>query len=651
MLKIKILRILTLILAVLLAVFCGFASVRYLSFISNLETQTQDLRLAGFGPKSKQDPRIVIAAINEDTLSNFPYRSPVDRAFLAKLLTQLQEKGAKAIYLDVLFDQPTEPEKDALLKETLRTLKVPLIVGYTESKEILNDDQLSYIKDFVPVEQRAIVNLATDPFDGTVRWINRGDAKNQTVPFMVAQLTGQPWRVNRDEDKLTIQWRRSEKADEKSFATYPAHGLGVMPSEWIKDKIVMVGEIVTLTDKHRTPFSLLADDELGQMAGVEVFAHELSQVLDQRKVPTLNDQESLLFTLLFALIGLILGYFRKSVFLTFFLATTVLAGYWLGAISGFETGTPMLPLLSPSITFVTTIFLIEFILGKEDRERRKFVQSAFSRYLAPSIVKELIEDPNALTIQSKKRELSFIFTDIAGFTTLSEKLPVTELSKILNLYLEGMCSVIQKHNGIVDKFIGDSVMCFFNAPIDQPDHADKAIECALELDKFSEEFRKSLIVQNIDLGATRIGVHSGEAVVGNFGSKNRMDFTALGDTVNAASRTEGVNKYFGTRICVTQSTLDYITMHKHKFRIIGHVVLKGKVQPVDLFEPVTEEFALSEQFSLYKNAFDLLDQSNELALEKFEFIKTKYGEDSLVNFHIKRLKDGFKNALIVMEDK
>jgi len=339
------------------------------------------------------------------------------------------------------------------------------------------------------------------------------------------------------------------------------------------------------------------------------------------------------------------------VFLTFFLATTVLAGYWLGAISGFETGTPMLPLLSPSITFVTTIFLIEFILGKEDRERRKFVQSAFSRYLAPSIVKELIEDPNALTIQSKKRELSFIFTDIAGFTTLSEKLPVTELSKILNLYLEGMCSVIQKHNGIVDKFIGDSVMCFFNAPIDQPDHADKAIECALELDKFSEEFRKSLIVQNIDLGATRIGVHSGEAVVGNFGSKNRMDFTALGDTVNAASRTEGVNKYFGTRICVTQSTLDYITMHKHKFRIIGHVVLKGKVQPVDLFEPVTEEFALSEQFSLYKNAFDLLDQSNELALEKFEFIKTKYGEDSLVNFHIKRLKDGFKNALIVMEDK
>jgi class 3 adenylate cyclase/CHASE2 domain-containing sensor protein len=651
MFKTKILRLITSIFAVVLAVFCGFSSVRYLSFISAIETQTQDLRLAGFSPKSAQDSRIVIAAINEDTLSHFPYRSPVDRAFLANLLTTLQDKGAKAVYLDVLFDQPTEPDKDALLKETLRTLRIPLAIGYTTSKEILNADQMSYINDFVPAEKRAIVNLATDPLDGTVRWINMGDSHNQTAPFAVAQLTGRPWTVDPKEEKLTIQWKRPKNPDDKAFATYPAHALSVLPPEWIKDKIVLVGEVVTLTDKHRTPFALLADDDMGQMAGVEVFSHELAQVLDQRKVPTLSEKESLLLTVLFALLGLLLGYFRKSVFLTFFLAISVLAGYWLGAISGFEYGVPMLPLLSPSIAFVTTVFLIEFILGKEDRERRKFVQSAFSRYLAPSIVKELIEDPSALAIQSKKRELSFIFTDIEGFTTLSEKLPVTELSDILNLYLEGMCAVIQKHNGIVDKFIGDSVMCFFNAPMDQPDHADRAIECALELDSFSQEFRKSLIPRNVELGVTRIGVHSGEAVVGNFGSKNRMDFTALGDTVNAASRTEGVNKYFGTRIIVTQSTIDYTTRNKHHFRMIGHVVLKGKKQPVDLFEPVTEEFANSEQFALYKSAFNLLDQSSDMASEVFAALRVKYQYDSLVSFHINRLKNGFKDALIVMEEK
>jgi len=651
MLKAKILRILTLILAVLLAVGCGFLSVRYLSFIAHIETQTEDLRIAGFSPKSKQDTRVVIAAINEDTLSHFPYRSPVDRGFLANLLKSLDEKGAKAIYLDVLLDQPTELEKDEVLKETLRSLKTPLIVGYTSSKDILNDEQSNYMNAFVPLDQRAIVNLATDPVDGTVRWINTGDGKTLTVPFKIAQSIGKAWVSGSVDPRLTLQFRRSEQAQDKSFATYPAHAISVIPGEWIKDKIVMVGEIVTLTDKHRTPFALLADDELGQMAGVELFAHELSQVLDQRRVPALSDQESVLVTLLFGLFGLMLGYFRKSVFLTFFLATGVLIVYWIGSITGFEYGLPILPLIGPSIAFVTTVFLVEFILGKEDRERRKYVQSAFSRYLAPSIVKELIDNPSALAIQSKKRELSFIFTDIEGFTTLSEKLPVTELSELLNLYLEGMCSVIQRHNGIVDKFIGDSVMCFFNAPIDQPDHADRAIECALELDAFSEEFRKSLYVKNISLGATRIGVHSGEAVVGNFGSKNRMDFTALGDVVNAASRTEGVNKYFGTRICVTQSTLQYTTRNKHQFRMIGHVVLKGKVQPVDLLEPVTEDFAQSQQYLQYKTAFELLDQSSEQARAAFEDLATKFANDPLVKFHLKRLRDGFKNALIVMEEK
>jgi len=651
MLKSKILRILALALTVLFAIFLSFLSVRYLSILSHIEMQTQDLRLAGFSARVNQDPRIVIASINEDTLSQFPYRSPVDRAFLAKLLTDLQDKGAKAIYLDVLFDQPTEPEKDSLLKETIRSLKIPLIIGYTTSNEILDQDQMAYINDFVPENQRAIVNLASDAVDGTVRWINAGDSKNLTVPFKIAQSIDKPWTTHPKSDDLTIQWKRPIHSENPVFVTYPAHGVNVVPNEWIKDKIVMVGEIVTLTDKHRTPFALLADDQQGQMAGVEVFAHELSQVLDQRTVPNVSDEVAFLTTVIFSLLGLILGYFRKSVLLTFFLAIITITVYWLGAILGYESNIPMLPLLSPSLAFISTLFLIEFILGKEDRERRKYVQSAFSRYLAPSIVKELIDNPSALAIQSKKRQLSFIFTDIAGFTTLSEKLPVTELSDLLNEYLEGMCSVIQKYNGIVDKFIGDSVMCFFNAPMDQPDHADRAIECALELDSFSEQFRKTLLVKNIDLGETRIGVHSGEAVVGNFGSKNRMDFTALGDTVNAASRTEGVNKYFGTRICVTQATLKYMTKTEHQFRPIGHVVLKGKKQPVDFFEPVTDEFAKSEQFNAYQFAFELLDQSSEQGLAKFESLKLKYPDDPLVDFHLRRLRDGFKNALIVMEEK
>jgi class 3 adenylate cyclase len=279
------------------------------------------------------------------------------------------------------------------------------------------------------------------------------------------------------------------------------------------------------------------------------------------------------------------------------------------------------------------------------------VQSAFSRYVAPALVQRLVDNPEALKIEGEKREMTFIFTDIAGFTTLSESIEPERLSQILNAYLDGMCRQVARFEGTVDKFIGDAVMCIFNAPLEQEDHAQRAVACALAMDTFSENFRSEMAKEGIKLGMTRIGVHTGSAVVGNFGSQSRMDFTALGDTVNAASRVEGVNKYFGTRLAVTEETRKRVTADTVHFRPIAHVVLKGKVLPLTLYEAISVDFAKSVHCVQYLEAFDSLDAGSDSAKAKFTELSKQYPDDSLVRFHQHRIEQGIVGTTVVMDEK
>jgi class 3 adenylate cyclase len=201
----------------------------------------------------------------------------------------------------------------------------------------------------------------------------------------------------------------------------------------------------------------------------------------------------------------------------------------------------------------------------------------------------------------------------------------------------------------VDKFIGDAIMCIFNAPIAQADHPERAVKCAIELDHYAEEFRKRQNALDIPIGITRIGVHTGIATIGNFGSQTRMDFTALGDTVNTAARTEGVNKYFGTRICCTQDTVSKIT--HLSFRKIGDVVLKGKIESVGLYTPVLEEELNNGLYQDYLKTYDAITNAESGVLELVEQMCQKYPQDSLFQFHVNRIRSGVISPLIVMEDK
>ena len=645
-------RLANLCIAIGLAAMLGFALTHFVSLLHHLEVRTQDIRETGFSKRLPQDKNIVVVAINEQTLSQFAYRSPIDREFLSKLLKTLEAKEAKAIYLDVLLDQPTEPLKDAALKQTIQNLRTPLAIGYTESPEVVTSEQLDYLKGFFAASHRARVNLATDPFDGTVRWLN-SDSKNADealgVPFKLLHLMGkdQP----QAEKGTHVAWRRAHAEGEQAFAVYPSHAIEHLPADWFKGKLVMVGAVLSLTDRHRTPFASLQDEELGMMPGVVVLAHQTSMLLDHRKVNMPSSWEVAAVVVLFSLGGALLGWVRKSVSMTVLSGAGVVLVYWLLAFLQYDTMQWMLPLVAPTLSFVIAMFLSDVIMGKEERERRKFVQGAFSRYLSPAVVQQLVDQPDSLAIQGEKKVLSFIFTDIQGFTTLSEKISPDLLSKILNDYLEGMCAEIDKFEGTIDKFIGDSVMCFFNAPVDQEDHADRAVNCALALDAFCEEFRKRYRAEGIDIGVTRIGVHSGEAVVGNFGSSRKMEFTALGDTVNAASRTEGVNKYFGTRMCVTDDAVRNCRNLNVLLRPIGSIVLKGKVKSIVLYEPMPKSAITEEILRKYISAYSKVEQGIGAAEGEFEAMLQENPDDGLVKFHLARIRSGLITADVHMEDK
>ncbi|MBX9732348.1 MAG: adenylate/guanylate cyclase domain-containing protein, partial [Sphingomonas sp.] len=466
-----------------LAAIMATLAVQYLTFLSGLETTSRDLRVAGQSAPMPQSKDIVIAGLTEETVSQFAYRSPVDREFLANLIKTLEAKGAREIGVDVLFDQATEPAKDELLKKTIREAKVPLFISYSNSPNIVNEDQLAYLNDFVPERLRAGANLLKDPTNDSVRWIFPGQT-NPGMPLGFVRKAAKLIGINTPNTAPEIAWRPHPDSETPAFAVYPSHTIAFLPDEWFKGKVVLVGAILSITDRHRTPLAVLDDGDDGNMPGITVMAHGISQVMEGRSLKRLNLAGDIAITVMFALVGVGLGLLKRGAAFSFTIGGIFILLYWVGSFLGYSYGVPLVPLLAPTLALLLALWLMDVAIGRAERKQRQFIQGAFSRYVSPAVVSQLVDDPTALSIKGDRREVTFIFTDIASFTTLSEGLTSEALSEVLNAYLDGACSIILKYQGTIDKFIGDAIMAIFNAPISQPDHAERAVKCALELDVY-----------------------------------------------------------------------------------------------------------------------------------------------------------------------
>lgn len=624
-------------------------AVRNIDLLARLDTLVGDYQIAALSPPEPQDSKIVIAAINEDTLAQFPYRSPIDRGFLADLLTALAAKHPRAIGLDVLLDQPTEPAKDARLKRVLQTLPVPIAVSYATSSSIVNDSQGPYLDAYVPRNERAFATLATDSHD-TVRWLYPGGPGRdgryiESLPRAIASKAG----VSSSDDLVPIVWHGQPSEDEPAFNEYPSQIVAALPEIFFKDKIVLIGSDLSITDRHKTPFDVVASRDRAEMPGIVIQAHALSQLLDHRPQQDVGRLVNILVGLFCAGIGALLGWVNWPLTLRLGLASTFIVLFWIAGGALFYFGGKMIGLIVPTLSLAISLWATESLTGLEARRQREFIQGAFSRYVSPKVVEQLVKDPDKLALEGERRIMTFIFTDIANFTTMSEGIDGRELQLIVNAYLEGMTACVQKYDGMVDKFIGDAVMAIFNAPLDDPDHAQKAVECALAMDRFTMDFVARQKARGIPFGITRIGVHTGPAVIGNFGSNTKFNYTAQGDTVNIASRLEGLNKTFGTHISVSDATKRLC--HGIVFRPIAAVILKGKTVPVEVWEPMQPDTAQLNFLARYNAAFDKLKNGEPEALHLFETLHEELPNDPCVALHLERLQAGEQGIAVTQHEK
>ena len=412
----------------------------------------------------------------------------------------------------------------------------------------------------------------------------------------------------------------------------------------------IAGHILFLGSSAKGLLDLKVNPLGGTIPGVEIHAQLVEQMI--QKTYLLHPDWSSSATVLFLLVSWIilsLLVSRSSAMLLAFMAVGWIGITFTGSWMAFTKAKIFIDPLFPSIVLVAMYITGSFFRFLETERDRRWIRDAFSSYISPNLVRHLIENPKLLKIGGENRECSFVLTDLIGFTTFMENSDPTQVVGLLNEYIDEMLKIAFQYDATVDRIVGDSIALIFSAPVIQEDHASRAVNCAIALDEFARKFSADKQRQGILLGGTRIGVHTGMVIIGNFGGKTMFDYRALGDPINTCSRLETVNKHLGTRICVSRETADKSAGFIG--RPIGTLVLKGKRQGIETFEPLMREEIESPHIQDYIAAYDLMAQNNHCAKEAFAVLSNKYPSDPLARFHLERLEQGATGTVIIMEEK
>jgi len=385
------------------------------------------------------------------------------------------------------------------------------------------------------------------------------------------------------------------------------------------------------------------------MPGVVIHAHGLAQLLGGQGVRMLPPEQAIVLLLVMALIGSGLGRLGLPMWGKAAGAVGLIAAFWAGGFVLYGTTELFIPMVEPTLVFAAASWLTDLVIGRQMRQQRNFMTNAMSRVVSGKVVDELLRDPSKLSVAATRREMTYLFTDVAGFTTLAESITSDQLSTLLNHYLQGVCDEILQAEGTVCRFIGDAVFALWSAPIEQSDHAARAVACALAIDAHAEKFRLEQKELGLSFGKTRIGVHSGEAMVGFFGANDRMEYTALGDNVNLSARLESLNKFFGTRIAISEDTAAQAP--GMALRLTANAVVKGKTQPMKIYEPLTPAMIASGYAARYATAYAALEAAAPETPALFEALALEEPEDGVVGFHLERLRRGIIEQEVVLQEK
>ena len=407
-----------------------------------------------------------------------------------------------------------------------------------------------------------------------------------------------------------------------------------LPKGTFKDKIVLItASAAGLTDLRATPFSPVNP-------GVEIHANVIDNILSKKFLRSMDGRNERIYILLLAIVVGAITVSTKPH--TGFLLGTTLVSSVIGLHWKLFSYEWALPLVYPFVAMAGTylgVLLMKYIY--EEREKRH-IRSAFGHYLAPGVLEDILRSPDKLKLGGERRYMTVLFSDIEGFASLCEKLTPEEVSAILNEYLGQMMNCIKITGGTLDKFIGDAIMAEWNAPVFQEDHAARGCETALlmmeELRNLKEKWQK----ENKPPFNIRIGINTGEMVVGNLGSKEIFDYTVVGTEVSTSARLEPLNKDFSTYIAVSESTYREVEKHypgKFFFRILGRVVLKGTTVPLDVYELVDWKNTISkerlEAVEIYREGLGLFLKARfSDAKRMFQKAIEKYPQDGPSKMYI-----------------
>lgn len=323
----------------------------------------------------------------------------------------------------------------------------------------------------------------------------------------------------------------------------------------------------------------------------------------------------------------------------------VATGGWLA----FARAGLLLDSVYPMLSTLAAAIAVGFTAYWRTERDRRWIRQAFASYVSPNLVDHLVARPDSLRLGGERRVCSFVLTDIAGFTALVEGQPPERLVALVNAYLAEMLAIAFRHDGTIDRIVGDSVAVMFAAPVDQPDHAARAVACAIAMDVFARQFAAEQRAAGLAVGDTRIGVHTGPVIVGNFGGAGRLDYRALGDPINTASRLESANRHLGTRLCVSGDTV--AACPDFTGRPIGRLMLVGKSEPVMAWEPLLPAEAARPTMQAYAEAYSLLDAGDTAAPAAFAALHAQAPDDPLIALHDDRLRRGESGTLVVLGAK
>lgn len=534
------------------------------------------------------DSRIIIISIDNESVARIG-QWPWPREVFAKALQNLSAENPLVVGIDVIFSEPSRLGMldDAALQNALSAIPYPVVMPVEavsldlEAEPPRAGSLISPLPVFTRQQNISLghVNLIIDA-DGIVRRFPSGVfADGPVFPAFAKKLAEQSGIASQDARRLSSIERIVYSAAAGHFPRIPFWRVyeNEFDPQRFAGKVVLIGATAAdLHDEKPTPVSRGTE-----MPGVEIQAQILNMIASGYRLIPLSGIRSYAWIISAALLSLLPFLFmRRSV-----APIAVNAGIGIIhtgiAVLLFERGIAA-NIIHINLAWVfATAALFAYRYFSGERERRELT-ALFSKYVSNDVLQEILKNPSAVALGGEERRITVLFTDIRGFTTLSESVTAPELVAILNRYFTRMTDEILRHQGVVDKYIGDAIMAFWGAPVADDRQADHALEAAQGMRKALEDLNAELRNEGKKEISIGIGIYTGPAVVGNIGSNERFDYTAMGDTVNVASRLEGLTKEYKTPIIIGESTKQQLS-DSFEIKPLGSVSVKGRNEPLNIY--------------------------------------------------------------------